>query len=72
MNASDSYDIPNADKIESVEEMSAHTRGVPITKGMSDMQEIIATNVQLMAMGELTPQEAMDAMQKACESRLAD
>ena len=45
-----------------------HTRALPIVKGCSTMTTEMCTNVQLMMMNELTPQEALDAIQAACEA----
>lgn len=48
--------------------MSEFTRGLPIAKGTQTMLTDITTNFQLMIMGELTPEEAVDAIQAACEA----
>ena len=45
-----------------------HTRALPIVKGCSTMTTDMCTNVQLMMMGELTPEEAVAAIQAACEA----
>ena len=45
-----------------------HTRALPIVKGCSTMTTDMCTNVQLMMMGELTPAEAVAAIQAACEA----
>ncbi len=45
-----------------------HTRALPIVKGCSTMTTEMCTNVQLMMMGELTPEEAVAAIQAACEA----
>ena len=47
-----------------------HTRALPIVKGCSTMTTDMCTNVQLMMMDELTPQEALDAIQAACEAAI--
>ena len=44
-----------------------HTRALPIVKGCSTMTTDMCTNIQLMMMGELTPAEAVAAIQAACE-----
>jgi hypothetical protein len=45
-----------------------HTRALPIVKGCSTMTTDMCTNVQLMMMNELTPEEAVAAIQAACEA----
>lgn len=48
--------------------LGSHSRALPITKGCSTMTNEICTNTQLMMMGELTPAEAVAAIQVACEA----
>lgn len=47
-------------------QVSTSANTMPVCKGVSTMTEAIGTNLQLMMMGELTPAEALEAMQNAC------
>lgn len=47
-------------------QVGGSAKTMPVCKGVSSMTEAIFTNLQLMMMGELTPEEALEAMQNAC------
>ena len=63
------YDVPSIAAC--MEQMGEVGLTNPICRGAASMDEILYTNFQLMMMDELTPQEALDAMQRGCDAALA-
>lgn len=61
--ASVSYD--NESVAACMAEAGAHSRQNYVGKGASSFDDIVATNLQLMILGELTPAETVEAMETA-------
>lgn len=47
-------------------------RNVPISKGTSSQNQVVFTNLQLLILGELSPEECAAAMQSGVEATLTD
>lgn len=50
--------------------IGSHSKPLPVCKGISTITEAIKTNEQLLVMGELTPEEACQAMQDAAQAAI--
>ena len=55
---------------EMVDNLDTHTYVMPIVTGAATMDVVIFSNIQMLIMGEMTPQECVDAMQAECTAAM--
>lgn len=55
---------------EMIANMSDHSFVMPIVTGAATMDTVIFSNIQMLVMGEMTPQECVDAMQAECTAAM--
>ncbi len=55
---------------EMVDNLDTHTYVMPILPGAATMDVVIFSNIQMLIMGEMTPQECVDAMQAECTAAM--